>query len=103
MQIIHAARAIAAILLILLSIGATPLHAQNFACAAGSTATDTSASAFLGKLGAGVGKAWPSHSTRTRNLRAVQSLLGHTKLESTVKYLGIEVDDALEIAEQTEA
>jgi hypothetical protein len=31
----------------------------------------------------------------------VQLLLGHSKLESTVKYLGIEVDDALEIAEQT--
>ncbi|USZ51075.1 tyrosine-type recombinase/integrase [Halomonas sp. DN3] len=40
---------------------------------------------------------------RTRNLRAVQLLLGHTKLESTVRYLGIEVDDALEMAEQTEA
>ena len=39
---------------------------------------------------------------RTKNLRAVQILLGHTKLESTVRYLGIEVDDALEIAEQTE-
>ena len=39
---------------------------------------------------------------RTRNLRAVQLLLGHTKLESTVRYLGVEVDDALEIAEQTE-
>jgi integrase len=39
---------------------------------------------------------------RTRNLRAVQLLLGHTKLESTFRYLGIEVDDALEIAEQTE-
>jgi integrase len=39
---------------------------------------------------------------RTRNLRAVQLLLGHTKLESTVRYLGIEVDDALEISEQTE-
>ncbi|MBK4735492.1 tyrosine-type recombinase/integrase [Noviherbaspirillum pedocola] len=39
---------------------------------------------------------------RTKNLRAVQLLLGHTKLESTVRYLGIEVDDALEIAEQTE-
>jgi integrase len=38
---------------------------------------------------------------RTKNLRAVQLLLGHTKLESTVRYLGIEVDDALEIAEQT--
>ena len=33
---------------------------------------------------------------RTKNLRAVQLLLGHTKLESTVRYLGIEVDDALE-------
>ena len=40
---------------------------------------------------------------RTKNLRAVQLLFGHTKLESTVRYLGIEVDDALEIAEQTEA
>jgi len=40
---------------------------------------------------------------RTKNLRAVQLLLGHTKLESTVRYLGIEVDDALELAEATEA
>jgi len=39
---------------------------------------------------------------RTKNIRAVQLLLGHSKLESTVRYLGIEVDDALEIAEQTE-
>src|SRR3984957_3974432 len=39
---------------------------------------------------------------RTKNLRAVQVLLGHTKLESTVRYLGIEVDDALEMAEHTE-
>ena len=39
---------------------------------------------------------------RTKNLRAIQLLLGHTKLESTVRYLGIEVDDALEMAEQTE-
>ena len=39
---------------------------------------------------------------RTKNLRAVQLLLGHTKMESTVRYLGIEVDDALEMAEQTE-
>ncbi|MEN0036676.1 MAG: tyrosine-type recombinase/integrase [Cellvibrio sp.] len=39
---------------------------------------------------------------RTKNLRAVQILLGHTKLESTVRYLGTDVDDALELAEQTE-
>jgi integrase len=39
---------------------------------------------------------------RTKNLRAVQLLLGHSKLESTVRYLGIEVDDALELAEQTD-
>lgn len=37
---------------------------------------------------------------KTKNLRAVQILLGHSKLESTVRYLGIEVDDALDIAEQ---
>jgi len=39
---------------------------------------------------------------QTKNLRAVQLLLGHTKLESTIRYLGIEVDDALEIAEHTD-
>ena len=39
---------------------------------------------------------------RTKNLRAVQLLLGHTKLESTVRYLGIEMEDALDIAEKTE-
>lgn len=39
---------------------------------------------------------------RTKNIRAVQLLLGHTRLESTVRYLGIEVDDALEMSEQTE-
>lgn len=39
---------------------------------------------------------------RTKNLRAVQLLLGNSKLESTVRYLGIEVDDSLEISEQTE-
>ena len=38
----------------------------------------------------------------TGNIRAVQLLLGHTKLESTVRYLGIEVDDALAISEQVE-
>ena len=47
---------------------------------------------------------WPE-AVRLRYWRpklAVQLLLGHTKLESTVRYLGIEVDDALEMAEQTE-
>jgi len=39
---------------------------------------------------------------RTKNLRAVQLLLGHAKLESTVRYLGNEVEDALELAEQTD-
>jgi site-specific recombinase XerC len=39
---------------------------------------------------------------KTGNLRAVQLLLGHTKLESTARYLGIEVDDALSISEQVE-
>jgi integrase len=58
------------------------------------------------------GKAYGTHSMRrtkasliyhrTKNLRAIQLLLGHTKLESTVRYLGIEIDDALEMAEKTE-
>jgi integrase len=57
-------------------------------------------------------KAYSTHSLRrtkaaliykrTGNLRAVQLLLGHTEIESTVRYLGIEVDDALTISEQTE-
>jgi integrase len=58
------------------------------------------------------GSAYGTHSMRrtkaaliykkTGNLRAVQLLLGHTKLESTVRYLGVEVDDALNISEQVE-
>lgn len=56
--------------------------------------------------------AWGTHSLRrtkasmiyrrTGNLRAVHLLLGHTKIESTVRYLGIDVDDALQITEQVE-
>ncbi len=45
-------------------------------------------------------KAWLIYR-RTKNIRAVQIRLGHTKLENTVRYLGIEVDDVLEMAEQT--
>lgn len=39
---------------------------------------------------------------RTGNLRAVQILLGHTKIETTVRYLGVEEEDALALAESTE-
>ncbi len=39
---------------------------------------------------------------QTKNLRAVQILLGHTNLESTVRYLGVEVEDALELSENME-
>ena len=39
---------------------------------------------------------------KTKNLRVVQLLLGHSKLESTVSYLGVEIDDALEASEQME-
>lgn len=38
----------------------------------------------------------------TGNLRAIQILLGHTKIENTVKYLGVDIEDALEPAEHTE-
>ena len=38
----------------------------------------------------------------TGNLRAVQLLLGHTKVDSTVRYLGVEFEDALNIAERIE-
>jgi site-specific recombinase XerC len=39
---------------------------------------------------------------QTGNLRAVQILLGHTKIESTVRYLGVDIEDALELAKATE-
>jgi site-specific recombinase XerC len=39
---------------------------------------------------------------KTGNLRAVQLLLGHTKMDSTVRYLGVELEDALSIAESIE-
>jgi site-specific recombinase XerD len=58
------------------------------------------------------GAAYGTHSLRrtkatqiykkTGNLRAVQLLLGHTKLESTVRYLGVEVEDALSLSVQIE-
>ena len=58
------------------------------------------------------GAAYGTHSMRrtkaaqiypkTSNLRAVQRLLEHTKIESAVRYLGIEVDDALSLSEQIE-
>ena len=40
---------------------------------------------------------------QTSNLRAVRILLGHTKIESTVRYLGVDIEDALALAEATEA
>ncbi len=63
-------------------------------------------------IGVGLGrKEYGTHSLRrtkasiiykaTGNLRAVQLLLGHTKIENTVRYLGVDVEDALTLAENT--
>ncbi len=62
---------------------------------------------LLGTLAADVTHSLPRTKAmliyrRIKNLRATQLLLGYTKLESTVRYLGIEVDDALEMAERIE-
>ncbi|MBY8300044.1 integrase [Vibrio fluvialis] len=39
---------------------------------------------------------------RTKNIRAVQILLGHSKLDNTIRYLGVELEDALRLSEQTD-
>lgn len=39
---------------------------------------------------------------RTKNIRAVQLLLGHAKLDNTIRYLGVEMEDALNISENLE-
>jgi site-specific recombinase XerC len=55
-----------------------------------------------------IGPPQQGHGSRTQiykktgNLRAVQLLLGHTKMDSTVRYLGVELEDALEISEAIE-
>lgn len=70
---------------------------------------------LVDEWGAGIGlrrEDYGTHSLRrtkasiiykqTGNLRAVQILLGHTKIESTVRYLGVDIEDALALAEGTE-
>src|SRR3989344_3089846 len=73
-----------------------------FASLLSSTLVSTASFAAVTSLPSKFGTSATLSYRRTKNLRAVQLLLGHSKLESTVRYLGIEVDDALEISEQTE-
>lgn len=40
---------------------------------------------------------------KTKNIRAVQLLLGHVKLDNTIRYLGVEIEDALNISEDTDS
>ncbi|GAL35701.1 putative recombinase [Vibrio maritimus] len=40
---------------------------------------------------------------KTKNIRAIQLLLGHTKIENTIKYLGVELEDALRLSEEIES
>ena len=76
------------------------LTTRQYACLVG----DWMASIGLDRLKFGTHSLRRTKATliyrRTGNLRAVQLLLGHTKIESTVRYLGIEIDDAIEIAEK---
>lgn len=39
---------------------------------------------------------------RTKNIRAVQLLLGHTKIDNTIRYLGIEIEDAIKLSRETD-
>src|SRR6516165_7599212 len=92
---------------------ATSLHAARYRDNADRAITTRQYARLVGKWIASIGldpSLFGTHSLRrtkatlisrrTGNLRAVQLLLGHKKIESTVRYLGIEVDDALAIAEQ---
>ncbi len=71
-------------------------------CRTRATAAGSRARGVCAVAGAGAGR-HRGGDGGLQPLRAVQLLLGHSKLESTVRYLGIEIDDALEMAEQTEA
>ncbi len=81
----------------------------NFACI--TTASEEKADEWVSGIGLRREDYW-THSLRrtkasiiykqTGNLRAVQILLGHTKIESTVRYLGVDIEDALALSERTE-